>query len=95
MLHKPWRCEQNLENNDETWKSASRRSNIVEPEQINISLHPVEDEDGFENNDNDVIFNDTDWMAIIAVVPIDLLGLGNRDIDIFHDWNDANHRYQI
>lgn len=96
MLHKPWRCEQNLKNKDETWKSAYQRSNIVEPPQINMSLQPVEDEDEFENNDNEIIFNERDWMAIAAVMPNDLpayVTLGNRDIDILHDWNEAYHSY--
>lgn len=62
LLRKPWRCEQNLKYNYETWKSAYLRSNIVERLQITMSLRPVEDENEFENNDDEMTCND--WMTV-------------------------------
>ena len=38
MLHLPWRCDENLKNENETWKNAYDRSNLIAPENLNMSL---------------------------------------------------------
>lgn len=85
-------AKRNLKNDNETWQQASVRFNLVKEEQINMSQESEND----VFNENFDIFNERDWMAIAVVmsnaVP-ENIRIGNRDIDLLHDWTAAYNQY--
>ena len=50
MLHLPWRCDENLKNENETWKNAYDRSNLIAPENLNMYLLTPEEYETDNNN---------------------------------------------
>lgn len=97
MLHVPWRSQQNLKNDDESWKTAFERSGIFLADNLHMSLFsPEENEQTVRNDDQEILFNERDWMVAAAAMPNALpayVSLGNRDIDILHNWNAAFYKY--
>jgi len=74
MLYKlPW-CKEHLKYENEIWKSAYLRSDIAELLHIIISWFLLEKEDEFDddninNNDEQIRFNERDWIVLAAVIP--------------------------
>ena len=63
-----------------------------------MSLITEETEIDQDNNNEFDIFDGRDWMGIAAVMPNALpthVGLGNRNIDLLHNWEEPITNIQI
>ncbi|KAK3931961.1 ATP-dependent DNA helicase [Frankliniella fusca] len=99
LLHVPWRYEEHLKDDCQSWKNVYEGHRINERSNAVYQLGNECEEDDFESAEDDVHDNDfeEEFMLLSRLGPnsnAPSIELGRREVDLNHDWRQSSAMYE-
>ncbi|KAK3916502.1 LOW QUALITY PROTEIN: ATP-dependent DNA helicase [Frankliniella fusca] len=105
LLHVNWRIEDKIKNSAQTWENLYEMHNLTEEENVLCNFTntntPNENSDDLDNESLQLIDEDNldeEFMVLARSGPYTneiLIPLGNREVDLNHDWDASSKTYDI